>query len=459
MSIITLDFETYYDKDYSLSKMTTEEYINDSRFEVIGVGIKYDDLPSEWYSGDDADSALYDLSCHASEHTILCHNMLFDGAILAWKYGIVPAFYLDTLSMARALHSTEVGGSLKALASYYKIGEKGDEVINALGKRRSGFSHTDLNKYGVYCRNDVDLTHKLFSKLQPFPDYELKLIDLTLRMFIQPQLKVDDALLTEKLEQLRASKKDLLHSIMMHTGSADEEGVRKILSSNPQFAALLKSFDVEPPMKVSPATGKDTYALAKNDEGFIALTEHENPTVQQLCAVRLGTKSTMEETRIERFIGVGSRNRGSIPVPLRYYGAHTGRWSGMDKVNFQNLPSRDKAKKTLKNAIIPPDEHVIINCDSSQIEARVLAWLAGQDDVLKVPVRGLYGGQDGSIPLDHVEQMRAALKTAGNTSSEIIVYPDAPHAFYADYRPSFRQEAAEDGWQQMQAWFKQHGVA
>jgi carboxymethylenebutenolidase len=78
---------------------------------------------------------------------------------------------------------------------------------------------------------------------------------------------------------------------------------------------------------------------------------------------------------------------------------------------------------------------------------------------LKVPVRGLYGGQDASISAADVEQMRAALKAAGNSSSEIIVYPEAPHAFYADYRPNYRKEAAEDGWKQMQAWFKQHGVA
>jgi carboxymethylenebutenolidase len=78
---------------------------------------------------------------------------------------------------------------------------------------------------------------------------------------------------------------------------------------------------------------------------------------------------------------------------------------------------------------------------------------------LKVPVRGLYGGQDASIPLEHVEQMRTALKAAGNTASEIIVYPDAPHAFYADYRPSYRPEAAADGWTKMQEWFRKYGVA
>jgi DNA polymerase len=99
--------------------------------------------------------------------------------------------------------------------------------------------------------------------------------------------------------------------------------------------------------------------------------------------VRLGTKSTLEEGRIKRFMDIGKRHRGLIPVPLKYYGAHTGRWSGMDKINFQNLPSRDPKKKALKKAIVPPDGYVIINCDSSQIEARMVAWLAGQDDVVQ----------------------------------------------------------------------------
>jgi DNA polymerase bacteriophage-type len=85
---------------------------------------------------------------------------------------------------------------------------------------------------------------------------------------------------------------------------------------------------------------------------------------------------------------VGRRNKGKLPIPLKYYGAHTGRWAGSDKVNFQNLPSRDKKKKTLKNAVIAPEGYMVINCDSSQIEARVLAWLAGQDDVVKAFAEG-----------------------------------------------------------------------
>lgn len=383
MSIIVIDFETYYDKDYSLSKMTTEEYVNDDRFEVIGMSVQVDDGEPVWLVDEAIDEFFLSMHYKWGEHAVLCHNTMFDGFILSTIYGVTPGFYFDTLSMAKALLGVDVGGSLKALAERYDIGVKGDEVINALGKRRDNFRPDELARYGEYCCNDVTLTYRLFQKLSVgFPDDELRLINLTIRMFTDPLLMVDDWLLVERLESLKQEKQELLTGLMEATGCDNEDSVRKQLSSNAKFAALLRSFGVEPPMKISPTTGKETYALAKTDEGFIALQEHENPTIQQLCAVRLGTKSTLEESRISRFIGIGARNHGFLPVPLRYYGAHTGRWSGMDSVNFQNLPSRDKKKKSLKNSIIAPEEHLIINCDSSQIEARVLAWLAGQDDVV-----------------------------------------------------------------------------
>lgn len=387
MSLVTLDFETYYAEGFGFKNLTTEEYIRDKQFEEIGVGIKIDDSRAYWFSGshDELKKHLTEL-VDWSDSALLCHNTLFDGAILGWRFGIYPAFYLDTLCMARALHGVDAGGSLGALAERYKIGEKGDEVKLALGKRRADFDTDSLRRYGDYCKNDVELTYELFHLMAPhFPGDEVKLIDMTLRMFIQPVFQVDDALLVQRLEDLRKEKNDLLATLKEDLKCDDEESVRKKLASNKQFAALLEALDppVVPPKKISPVTGKETFALAKNDEGFIALSEHENPLVQQLCAVRLGTKSTLEESRITRFIDIGKRNRGLLPIPLKYYGAHTGRWSGSDKVNFQNLPSRDKKKKTLKNAVLPPESHVVINCDSSQIEARVLAWLAGQSDVVQ----------------------------------------------------------------------------
>jgi DNA polymerase len=384
MKFITLDFETFYDVGFSLTNLTTEEYIRDERFQVIGVGIKIDDEETQWITGSHNYIKAELDKIDWSSAILLCHNTHFDGAILAFLFNIIPHIYLDTLGMARAKHGVDVGGSLKFLAEYYNLGVKGTEVINAKGKRLEEFTKDELEKYGSYCKNDVELTYKLFNILsQDFPSNELKLIDLTLRMYMEPVLQVDDGLLSDRLDEVEAEKKELLGNLMVRLGCEDEECVRKKLASNKQFAELLEEHNVEVPLKISPATGKETFALAKNDEGFIALTEHEDSFIQELCSVRLGTKSTIEESRIKRFIDIGARNKGKLPIPLKYYGAHTGRWAGADKVNFQNLPSRDKKKKALKNAVIAPKGSLVINCDSSQIEARVLVWLAGQDDIVE----------------------------------------------------------------------------
>ena len=382
MQLVTLDFETYYDVGFSLSGLTTEEYIKDERFQVIGVSIKLDQSEAKWYTGDQVKEALDNIDWKNS--ALLCHNTQFDGAILSFRYSIIPGLYLDTLCMARAIHGVDVGGSLAFLVEKYNLGRKGTEVVDAKGRRLEDFTSQDLAQYGEYCKNDTELTHKLFQILAPdFPENEVKLIDLTLRMYTEPVLEVDDALLQDRLDDIQAEKSQLLQGLMKRLECDTEECVRAKLASNKQFAELLIELGITPPTKISPTTDKETYALAKGDTGFLELTEHEDPFIQELCRVRLGTKSTIEESRIERFIGIGARNKGKLPIPLKYYGAHTGRWAGSDKVNFQNLPARDKKKKALKNAVIAPEDHVVINSDSSQIEARVLVWLAGQDDVVE----------------------------------------------------------------------------
>jgi DNA polymerase bacteriophage-type len=384
MQLITLDFETFYDTGFSLSGLTTEEYIRSPQFQVIGVGVKVNEEDTKWHTGtkDELQSILDGYNIQDS--ALLCHNMLFDGAILSFIFNISPKLYIDTLCMARAIHGVNVGGSLAFLVEKYKLGQKGTEVIDAKGKRLENFSLAELDRYGGYCKNDVDLTYKLFNVLaQDFPQNEIDLIDITIRMYTEPTLEVNDAILIERLEIVKNDKQSLLAGLMNRLNCHSEEEVRVILASNKQFAELLTELNIPVPTKVSPATGKDTFALAKNDVGFIELTEHEDIFIQELCRVRLGTKSTMEESRIERFLGIGKRNAGRLPIPLKYYGAHTGRWAGLDKVNFQNLPSRDKKKKALKNAIMAPVGYQVINCDSSQIEARVLVWIAGQDDVVQ----------------------------------------------------------------------------
>lgn len=383
MSLLTLDFETYYSSVYSLKKLTTEEYIRDSRFEVIGVSVQIDSNQPVWFSGTRNETRRWLQQFNWRDSLLLCHNAMFDGAILRWIFGITPHAYLDTLCMARALHGVEVGGSLAVLAERYQIGAKGTAVLDALGKKRLDFSEQELQEYGDYCSNDVSLTYKLFAiMVMGFPDDELKLVDATIRMFTHPMFIVDETLLSERLAAVRAEHSAMLSGLMASLGCATELEVRKKLGSNKQFAEILKAHGAVVPMKLSPRTGKETFALAKKDTGFMALAESKDEYVQELCAVRLGTKSSIEETRIKRFIEVGQRNNGYLPIPLKYYGAHTGRWSGLDLMNFQNLPSRDKKKKVLKYAMRAPEGYVVLNADSAQIEPRVLAWWAGQEDLL-----------------------------------------------------------------------------
>jgi DNA polymerase len=375
MKILTIDFETFYDQDFSLTKITTEEYVRSDEFEVIGVSVQVDDGEPQWFSGTFEQTKAFLNSFDFPSNLALAHNAMFDAAILHWHYGISPRGWLDTLSMGRALHGTEVGGSLGVLAKHYDLGVKGDEVVNAKGKRRLDFSPDALARYGEYCCNDVALTFALFREMTAsFPQSELRLIDLTLRMFCEPVLELDKSVLSDHAMRVGMGKEMLLDAV----STIDKEQ----LMSNQKFAETLKMFGVTPPTKKSPTTGKETYAFSKTDDGFKALLEHEDTRVQAIVAARLGIKSTLEETRTQRFMDIAKR--GSLPIPLRYYAAHTGRWGGDDKVNMQNLPRGSQ----LKYAIIPPAGYVLCDSDSSQIEARTLAWLAEQDDLVDAFERG-----------------------------------------------------------------------
>ena len=373
VQIITIDFETYYDKKYSLSKLTTEEYINDTRFQVIGVGVKVNANKPKWFSG--THDEIYEwLHQFDWEHSCaVAHNAMFDAAILNWHFEIRPSRWVDTLSLARAVDGIHVSNSLKAACERWGVGKKGTEVIDAIGKKREDFTPEDLAQYGEYCKNDCELTIHLFAELyrEGIGEEEYEAISTTIKMFSEPVLQLDTDLLKNHLAEIIKTKEEL-----MEKAKSDAE----ILQSNPKFAEALEALGVKPPKIKSPRTGKETFAFAKSDEGLNDLMEHENPKVQALVSARLGVKSTLEETRTQRLIDIAERI-GVLPVPLRYHSAHTGRWGGSDKVNLQNLPSR--GNNAIKRAIIAPEGHTLIDADSSQIEARVLAWLSGQDDLVQ----------------------------------------------------------------------------
>lgn len=382
MEVLTIDFETYYDKEYSLSKLTTEEYVRSSHFEVILVGIRWPDGRTEVIDGTHLEIKHRFDDIEWGRYAVLCHNTLFDGAILAWRFGVNPAAWLDTLSMGRAMFGAR-NNSLASLAKRYGLEDKGTFVQNMMGRRRRDISPGEFQQYAEYCLHDVELCYQLWTLMSngwydlptgdnrgQFPLQELKLIDLHIRMFTEPMLRLNLPKLEAHLEDVLAHKAALMRRVTVDKAE---------LMSNQKFAALLESMGVETPMKVSPTTGKVTFAFAKTDPGMKALLEHEEPEVQALAAARLGVKSTLEETRTQRFISIATRDP-RFPVPLKYAYARTKRSSGGDGINLQNLPSRGNVG--LKECIEAPPGWVIINCDSSNIEARMLAWWAGQDDLV-----------------------------------------------------------------------------
>lgn len=369
--LVTLDFETYYAKDYGFKTHTTEAYVRDPRFEVIGVSVKVDDYPTDWFSGSMEETKQWLSVVPWDNAHLVCHNTAFDGAILKWHFDIEPKYYFDTMSMARPLHALSVGGSLAALAKHYGIGVKGTEVLNALGKKRVDFEPGELEEYGNYCKNDTELTYSLFNLLKPeIPQKEMYIIDMMLRMFIDPVLDLNRGALETHLINVRRKKEILMDRIDNSIG-------RDALMSNPQFAEVLKKMGVEPPTKISLKTGKEAYAFGKTDIEFKKLLDHEDERVQAVVSARFGVKSTLEETRTASFIGIAER--GKLPIMLNYYGAHTGRASGGDKINLQNLPRGGELRKS----ITAPEGHKLVASDSAQIEARVVAWLAGEAELVE----------------------------------------------------------------------------
>jgi DNA polymerase len=409
---IVIDFETYYAKDYSLTKLSTQQYVDDPHFEVIGVAVKVNSQPTEWFTGTMEETQQFLDQYDWGNAIVVAHNALFDATILTWRFGIKPYLWADTLSMARAVHGTEVGGSLAKLAVHYALGEKGTEVINALGKRRQDMINDgSLDAYGEYCKNDVDLTHALFKKMAPmFGKDEAKLIDMTIRMHSEPSLMLDHDILEGHLETVRRKKETLLERCGYDKSD---------LMSNPKFAELLRELGVQPPTKISITTGKETFAFAKSDDAMKQLLEHPNPDVQALVAARVGVKSTLEETRTERFLKMSDEG-GALPVPLKYYGAMTGRWAATDGTNLQNLPRGS----TLKKAIIAPEGYQIVGADLSNIELRVGLYFAGQIDKLNLLARGtdLYKDFAASVFDVAYDDVDEDQRFIGKTSQLSLIY-------------------------------------
>lgn len=365
---VTLDFESFFSKDVGFSKLSTAQYVNHPEFRVWGVGIAVADEETEWYSDDETEDAINNIDW--STTNLICQNTLFDGYVLKQIYNKVPAFYTDTAAMGRAL-DPGLSAKLKDLAERYFPDNlalrKGEELASAKGMH---YLTPEIEQLiAGYCIMDVDLTRELDYIMRPkMPEEELLLIHLTVDMFCNPSIELDTNLVSQEYDREVAYKEALFEKVGVPV---------KTLSSNIKFSDHIISLGITPPIKRSATTGKMIPAFAKKDAAYLQLQDMF-PEHADLWEARKLAKSSLEETRALRFMQSVNKD-GTFSMPLKYYGAHTGRFSGGDKLNIQNLP-RDSM---LRRALVAPDGYLVYVADLSAIEARMLAWLAGETDLLE----------------------------------------------------------------------------
>lgn len=385
--VAALDFETYFDAQYSLKKMTTTAYVRHDLFKVHCVAIR---LLPDWdetytFTGDEAYKVLTQLPWQST--ALLAHHAQFDGLILSHHYNVMPAYNFCSLSMARPSLGRHIRNDLNTVAKHFGVGNKLPDILDETKGVRE-LPDDLLQDLADYNCVDVDIMCDVFDKLLPmFTPEELDLIDLTIKAYTRPMLRVDLEHARQCLEDERVTRAAVLNGVAEPVARATvglwprvsgaTERTRKGLRSREVFAKLLRDEGVEPPTKTSPANGKETYAFAKSDLAFQALQGHSNPRVRALVEAKLISSSTLAETRPQRLIDHSGEY--DLPVYLRYWGAHTGRWSGGDKINLQNLPRDGKIRKCIT---APPGSKLVV-VDSAQIEARVLAWLAEELPLLE----------------------------------------------------------------------------
>lgn len=381
MRFCFLDVESFYSASHSLTKMDPVSYVLHPDTEILSLAYAFGHEPVRMITGENKIKTWCG-SQDWSDVVVVAHNIMFDGPVMAWRFGVRPAMWLCTLAMSKMFCGKTVGGSLKKVSEDLKIGKKLDfEAVNTKGKHLSDLTPEELRLLEAYNIRDVELCRGIFLKLLPsVPLAELQLIDHTTRMMVEPALRVDTALLEQALEDEQRRRAEAVSKLADILEIDDQEVVSRLLQSNPQFAQLLRSLSVDPPTKISPTTGKETFAFAKTDEEFLALLEHSNPIVVAAAEARLGTKSSLLGTRIRKFLDVASATGGSMPIVLNYFGAlNSGRYSGGGGFNQQNLssvdPKRPKPSDALRACIRAPKGHKLVASDLSGIEMRVLHYM------------------------------------------------------------------------------------
>lgn len=330
---ITIDFETYYDKEWSLTKITTEKYIRGDKFECIGLSIKIGNMPTYFHRKENWKGFITSILEKYPNSPFVCHNASFDMGILGLRYGIHPRFTVDTAVMAKLCGLDRVAGgtSLAKITDFLcdkgvldKV--KGTEVHNMLGVHADDMTEAQWKAYGEYCKLDTDLCYQLYMyMLDKVPLSELVMSHITTEMWTKPVVGIDVPLLEQYADQLATEREQMLKGIAGKLGLSTDD-MLKNLRSAPKFKAILESLGVKVPMKHSEKQNKLVPALSKTDQEFLALQEHPNKLVSTLVSTKLGAMSSMEQTRTATFLDIAQR--GLMPIPLRYSAAHTGRYGG-----------------------------------------------------------------------------------------------------------------------------------
>ena len=383
---LVIDFESYFDADYKMGKgkLSTIEYILDDRFEMGGMG---------WSTGTSidfvggADKVKETLDCmqlavgkNLEGFTVVAQNVQFDMSILAWKYGIYPPYTIDIKDLHRHIDSRS-SSSLRDMVREYGLEEKG-ETMKFIGLHYLDMTPFEKLAYADYCRQDVKLEEQLLHILLPYltrPKVELALAHHTLELFTKPSFQFDVKLGRELLLRMKRAYKEAV----AHTGHSTRE-----MSGAISFADLMRDVMPEgesiptkpgkPTKNMVPITGPGRIpAFAKDDAGMQALLSHPDSTVQMLAKARVELKSW--PTWIKRMESIGKQSvlLGYFPIPLIYYGGHTGRWSGGEGINVQNLGARVKDLiNKIRNTMLAGEGKKLAIEDLSAIEARILAWMA-----------------------------------------------------------------------------------
>ena len=341
--------------------MTTESYIRDPRFEAHGASIKWSpESVSVWYDEPNLRKVLSTVDW--SDVFLISHHAQFDHLILSHHFSVHPRMSGCTLSMARLLLGNHLSVALDAVRKHFGMPLKTTPYGLFKGKRWSELPQSTRDLIAAGACDEVESIWKLFNILgKDFPRDEYESVDTTIKMFTEPMLQADIPMLGKVWSGENTKKA----SCMEELGVTSED-----LQSADKFAELLRAEGIEPQQK----QGKKglIWAFAKTDPFMKELQNDEDERIQTLVEARLGAKSTLIQTRAET-IGWMAR-RGLLCIYLRYAGAHTSRWSGGDGANWQNgVPA-------INEAVIPPEGYVAARPDASQIECRILNYIAGQTD-------------------------------------------------------------------------------